>query len=296
MPPAPPVPVGDPTSSSIAFEQVSADDLAGRPHLLTLLAVGLLVIIASRLLHEIVGHGLPCVLGGGEWRGFSTSWTVCADAGMSSTARGVQLAGGTVIQLLAGLFALGWLRLRPPTSGLGYAVLWQTAAVNLFLATGPLMIDPITGAHEWGDVLRLHLTAPAWRWGGMAVGAILTMGGYVLLLRQLEPLLASAPAWRTPLVRALCWGPLLLGAGLVLPLASLRNVLGMGAAYDSTMTVFGAVSFLFWIPFSATAAAPGKPPGFRCTPIARVPALWGLALVVAFLTIWLVGPGVPISS
>lgn len=289
---------GEPISGAGPGERPSLPTPEGgqRPSLPTLVAVGILVVVGARLLHEIVGHGLPCALGGGEWRGFSTSWTVCADEEMSARAKALQLAGGTLVQLLVGLGALGWLRLRPPSSGLRYAALWQVAAVNLFLATGPLMIDPVTGAHEWGDVLRLHLTAPAWRWGGMGVGLALTVGGYILLLRLLEPLLATAPTRRTALARALCWGPFLVGVGGVLPLAALRNVLGMEAASDSIMTVLGATSFLFWIPFSAAATAPEEPTHVHCTPIARVPILWGLALALALLTIWLVGPGVPISG
>lgn len=260
----------------------------------TLVAAGVLVVVAARLLHEIIGHGLPCLLGGGEWRGFSSSWTVCADEGMSSGTRLVQLAGGTLVQLVAGIGALAWLALRPPGRGLTYAALWQFAAVNLFLATGPLMIDPITGAHEWRDVLRVHLTHPAWRWGATALGVLLTVGGYILLLRLLEPLLATEPTRRRAIVRALAWGPFLVGVGLVLSLASWRNVLGMEAAYDAIMTAFGATSFLFWIPFSTSATAPSTPPRRTCTPIARSAPLVGTAAAIAVLTIWLLGPGVPL--
>jgi hypothetical protein len=260
-----------------------------RPHdPVTVLAVAILVYRFAKNLHEAVGHGIVCELVGGEWIAVSSSWCECDKTGVGPAGRRWIEAGGTLVNLAVGAAALLAVRLRGPRNGAAFAFLWLTAAVNLLVGAGYLLVDPLFGFGDWGDLLADLDASLAGRLGTSAVGAALSLGTFFALRSPLDRLLGGTGAERRRQARWLCWWPYFAAGGVVLTGAAALNAYGPAYVWTSALATLGGTFLLLWLP---VAVAPGETAPPR--PAIRRSAGWlaaGAAMLV-FLAVAF-GPGI----
>lgn len=263
----------------------------------TLLALAVLAYVGAELVHEALGHGLSCALGGGTWRGFSSSWSVCDAALMSEGAQQWMHAAGTVASLAVGGLALAALRLLPLRNGNAYAALWMFAAVCAFSGAGELMALPLFHFGDWEEVLLGSLDTPVTRLGGSALGVVLALGAFVAVRRALLPLLPREDGRaRVRVAQWLCWLPFAaVGCGLMTATAFL-NVLGLHHALTTALSTVGSTSLLIWIPFTLESVGGEGRTQTELRPMQERRWLWVVGgLLTAFALVGL-GPGIPVVT
>src|SRR5215472_4544953 len=148
----------------------SADDL------LTICAISLVAGILTNVLHEGVGHGLTALVTGAQSGVLTTvAWSSTFDSRLVE-------AGGTLVNLAAGL--LFWVvlgRAKHASNRTRYFLL-ITCAFNLFTGTGYLFFSGVTNFGDWAAVISgLHAH---WLWRALLVvvgvcsyyGAVLVVG------------------------------------------------------------------------------------------------------------------------
>src|SRR5580692_8124550 len=109
----------------------------------TVVAIAVIAYMFGTMLHEAVGHGGACLLTGGSPKEITTVSMDC------SVDNRLVTAGGTIINVVAGvlLFALG--RMTPRTSPRLKYFLWIAMTVNLFAAAGYFGFSGIGGFGDW---------------------------------------------------------------------------------------------------------------------------------------------------
>lgn len=265
--------------------------VALRPHdPATVLAVAVVVYGLAKVVHEALGHGIACALAGGDLVAVSSSWCACEKTGVGVLGRRWIEAAGTLANLGVGLAALSAL-LRPwLRSGAAYLFFWLAAAVNLLVAGGYLMVDPLFGFGDWGDFLAGLEPALPWRLGLTGVGVAVSLGTFFALRPPLERLLGGEERDRRRQARLLCWWPYLAAGGVVLTGAAALNAYGPRYAFTSALATLGGTFLLLWLPVAVgPAPEPAVPPRFA---VGRSPA-WLLAggAMLAFLALAF-GPGI----
>jgi hypothetical protein len=262
---------------------------------LTLVGASVFVYGATALLHEGVGHGLGCAVGGGTPTGVSLAVAQCDRAGMSDGGRRLEKIGGAGVNLLAGSALATSLLLAPPEDGSTYFALWLASVVNLYQTAGYLMVGPWVPPSDFGTEGALLGADPALpaQLGLSALGVGMTAGTLFLGNALAEPLLGDDPAvrddrrWMTTMV------PWITGATFVTA-SSLANREGKEGVVAAAMANFAGTLFLAYTPlfFADDTFYPARTAGSRALSIERDP-LWialGAATAVAAVTTF--GPGV----
>ena len=243
-------------------------------HLPTVISVAIVAYTAATLTHEALGHGLACLALGGELEGVSTSWCQCDKTGLSAWAVRTGKAAGTGANVLLGAAALGLLTTRRDRGATAYA-LWFMAAVNLFLAAGYLLTDPLFGFGDWTAFVEGLDQPLLWRGGLVLTGALLAAGTMRALLPYLGPKAIRRSSGR--LIGMLPWVAV---GGLIMTAVATFNVAGMEFALSSGLATVGGTSFLAWF----TALDWGEDsddPGLLVEPDGRWVLTGMVALVVA---------------
>src|SRR6516225_10622177 len=126
------------------------------PDALTVGAIGILAYMLGNLLHEGLGHGGACLLVGAKPLVVSSVHFEC-----SSDSRLV-FAGGTLVNLLAGVvsFALG--RLTGPGYPRWKYFFWIAMTVNLYAGTGYFLFSGIGGIGDCAGFIEGF--GPQWVW------------------------------------------------------------------------------------------------------------------------------------
>jgi hypothetical protein len=256
---------------------------------LSVLAIAAIVYPASKIVHEGIGHGLTCILVGGELLGFSSSWCNCDLQGVTNEGRHAVSAMGSIANLLAGAGYLITVARFPPRSGNAYYFVWLSAAVNLLTGAGYLMADPIFRFGDWSSVIR-DVEAPVyWRIGLSLTGAVLSLGTFFILRHFIEPLLAGLGPERRRRARLLCWWPYAGAGGILMTTAALFNVLAPRYAFTSSLATLGGTFLMVWIPVAVSKLGDEaiSPRHIRRQ---RSWLIWGS--VMAILTLVILGPGI----
>jgi hypothetical protein len=193
-----------------------ADPTLQRSDVLTVASVAALAYMLGSTLHEGLGHGGACLLSGGRPLVLSSVHFEC-----SADTRLV-MAGGTLVNLLAGalFFVLGRLVSREYPRLKFF--LWLSMAVNLFAGTGYFLFSGIGGIGDWNDFIRGLGPQLPWRLGLTVLGVPSYAAAAWVNLMELRPFVGSdeqrySRAWPMLTVAYFTGGTLMCIAGAFNP-------------------------------------------------------------------------------
>lgn len=257
---------------------------------LTVGSIGILAYMLGNVLHEALGHGGACLLVGARPLVLSSVHFEC-----SSDTRLV-FAGGTLINLLAGIvfFALG--RLSGPSYPRWKYFFWISMTVNLYTGTGYFLFSGIGGIGDWAAFIQTLGHEWVWRIALTIFGGVTYLLTARISLLELRPLIGSEKEERYQRAQRLASIPYFAG-GTLMCIAGALNPKGMILVLISAAaSTFGGTSGLLWatgwlnrgtlIPYGPTAEA---------MPIHRNRPLVVAACVVAIAFIVLLGPSVRVA-
>lgn len=219
----------------------SPEQSLSTPDLLTMIAVAIVAMIITNVIHEGLGHGGMCVATGGKPLVISS---VHFDCGGENR---LVAAGGTLANLFfGGLFwAIG--RTVRRSSSWRY-FFWLLMTFNLFDAGGYFLFSGVGNFGDWAMVVAGWSPAWAWRAGLIALGVVT----YFLLfvpfsLRELGPLLGKQSEDRWRRARRLCLVPYLT-TGILSCIAGALNPVGpLLILLSAAAASFGGKSGLAWM-------------------------------------------------
>jgi hypothetical protein len=229
------------TSISVATAQTSelqpsADDI------LTIGAISIVAGILTNILHEGVGHGLIALLTGARSGVLTTvAWSSVFDTRLVE-------AGGTLVNLVAGL--LFWVVLaysRRASMTTRYFLL-ITCAFNLFTGTGYFFFSGVTNFGDWATVISGLHSHSLWRLLLVVVGACSYYGAVRMvgigMVRYVE-----IPRHQQGRLRKLTLVPYV-SAILLATIAGVLNPLGIQLVWQSALpATAGGQSGLLWLQY-----------------------------------------------
>jgi hypothetical protein len=255
----------------------------------TVFAIGAVVYLGAKSLHEAGGHGLACISMGGDWLAVSSAWCECDKTGLGEGAVRLTKASGTLVNLAVGGAALAAHRALGLRSGTAGYALWLTAAVNLFMGGGYLMVDPLAGFGDWGAFVEGLSPLWGWRIGLTLIGVGISVATLLLLKAELQVYLGpGARADRKGIARWLCLGPYVSAGGVLLTGGALLNELGPMFAVSSAAATLGGTAWLAWMPAWIHESSGGSP----AVPVARSGIWIALGVTAVLFELLAFGPGI----
>jgi hypothetical protein len=258
----------------------------------TVAAIAVVAYALSNVVHEGLGHGGACLLGGGRARTLNAIFFDCDSAGMTAASIRLMAAAGTFANLLLAAGARGVLgSSRALAPRLRY-FLWLLLAINLLQAFGYLLFSGLGGVGDWAAVVAG--TEPAWA-GRLA----LAVGGswlyFVLapriLMPLLDPFLGETTPERVQRATVLSIWPYAVG-GLTYVAAGMLNPHGLVLVLISAVAAsLGGTSLLVWYP-RVWARRAARPPVQPPLALERGTGWWLAALLVLALFVGVLGPGI----
>ena len=259
------------------------------PHRPTIAAIAVVVYAAGAVIHEGIGHGGACLVTGGRMAGMSGVHFQCDGGGAIPVS-----AGGTLMNIVAGLLLYAALRRTPAARPhLRYA-LWLGMTVNLMQAAGYFLFSGALGIGDWAEVLT------AFGGGGVARAALATAGAFAypgvvsFAARTLGPFLPADRAAARRVARALTMVPWIAG-GLVSCLSGAFNPVGIVlVAISAAAASFGGTSGLAWMPeIIGTPWAPLPTAGPSPPTLGRHNGWIAAGVMAAIVFVVVLGPGWP---
>jgi hypothetical protein len=260
----------------------TAQSLAMKDDSITISAIVIVAAILGDLLHEGVGHALLALLTGTQ------SGTLSSVAWSSPVDSRLVAAGGTLVNLAAGV--LFWFSLRHAGSASMATKLFLlfSCAFNLFTGTGYFFFSGVTDFGDWAVVIaNMH---PHWVWRILlvVVGFAAYFGAVLIVGNGIVRYLGVAPGDRIRF-RKLTVLPYFVAIATSAA-AGVLNPLGMQLMWQSALPASaGANSGLLWMRYYIRAAAPPERERQR---LERSYAWIGIATVAALLFIVGLGPGI----
>ena len=251
---------------------------------LTILAISIIGVMLSTMLHEGLGHGAVAMLTG------ATSGTLTTVAWSSAYENRLILAGGTLVNLAAAL--VFWLLLRPARNASAQTRFFLLIAMsfNLFTGAGYFLFSGISNFGDWAGVIAgLH---PYWLWR-----MLLILGGAAAYYTAMRIVGASfvrylgVPLTDSVRIRRLTWTPYFAAIAIDV-IAGLRNPLGLTLVFVSALpaTAGGNCGLLFMNKYVPKSTAPGP----NSQPIARSYPWIVASAALALIFILVLGPGVQV--
>jgi len=253
---------------------------------ITIAGIALIAYILASMLHEGVGHGGACLATGGKPIMVSTVAMEC------SADNRLVIAGGTLVNVVAGALFFVCGRMTSRTSSRLKYFLWLSMTVNLFTAAGYFLFSGIGGFGDWAMFIKGFRPQWAWRTGMTIFGAAAYMLTGRLSLLELRPLIGSDKKQRFIRAVRLTRVPYFAG-GILACLAGALNPDGLIlVALSAAASTFGGTSGLLWtIDWLKRDRIPlGSEP--EPIPIRRSWAWIATACVLALALIVVLGPGV----
>jgi len=218
---------------------------------LTLIAISIVALMLSTMLHEGIGHGAVALLTGTPSGTLSTvAWSSASDSKLVA-------AGGTIVNLIAGsLFCLA-LNAAPTSSPQTRFFLFAASAFNLFSGTGYFFFSGVANFGDWAQVIAgLH---PYWLWRVLLVAV--GIAAYYLAMRVVGASLVrvlGVPLSDRARFRRLTWIPYFSAIAIEL-VAGLRNPLGLPLVFESALpaTAGANCALLFLIYYVPKSTQPG---------------------------------------
>ncbi len=261
-------------------DTASVDPLAPQDDLPTLCAISILAVVLSTMLHEGIGHAAIAIAT------LHASGTLTSLAWSSPQDSRLVLAGGTLVNLAAGIVFWFLLRITQPRPALRLFLL-LSMAFNLLTGAGYFFFSGVSNFGDWADFIQgLH---PAWLWHlGLIVVGILAYYASILLIGTSLIRRMGAPLSDASRFRRLTLIPYFT-AIVTATLAGLLNPLGMKYVLLSAVaSTAGGLSGLCWMrPYIPKKITPG-PAQF----VPRSYSWIALSLVFGLIFIFVFGPGV----
>jgi hypothetical protein len=251
---------------------------------LTIIAISIVALMLSTMLHEGLGHGAVALLTG------TTSGTLSTVAWSSASDSRLVAAGGTIVNLIAGFFF--WLALRASHNASLQTrfFLWSAVAFDLFTGTGYFFFSGVTNFGDWRLVIAgLH---PYWLWRVLLIAV--GMAAYYVAMRVVGTSLVrflGVPLSDIRRFRLLTWTPYFSAIAIEV-IAGLRNPLGLPLIFESALpaTAGANCALLFLIHYVPKSAAPGS----SSQALTRSYPWIILSATLALVFILVLGPGVQI--
>ena len=251
---------------------------------LTICAISIVALMLSTMLHEGLGHGAVALLTG------ATSGTLSTVAWSSPFNSRLVAAGGTIVNLAAGL--LFWIAVRGARNAAAATrfFLLIACAFNLFSGTGYFFFSGVTNFGDWAQVIAGM--RPYWLWRALliAVGVTAYYGAMRIVGASLVRYL-GVPASNQARFRRLTWTPYF-AAIVIEVIAGLRNPLGLALVFESALpaTAGAQCALLFLAYYVPKSAAPGP----RSEPVVRSYPWIIISAMLAVIFIVVLGAGIQI--
>lgn len=253
-----------------------------RDDALTICAISVVASMAGTMLHEGLGHAALALHTG------ATSGVLSTVAWSSVYESRLVAAGGTLVNLAAGLVL--WLCLRAARNAsptLRFFLLIMMA-FNLFTGTGYFFYSGVTNFGDWEQVIRGQHPYWLWRTGLIVIGMVSYWGAMVVVAKSLVQFMGISPndAVRFRRFTLLPYFTALLLEGF----AGLLNPFGIRFVFESALAATaGANCGLIWLRYYVPR---GTAPGSHSEAIRR--NYWWIAIAFALAAAFIVilGPGV----
>ena len=252
--------------------------------LLTIIAISIVALMLGTMLHEGLGHGAVAMLNG------TTSGTLSTVAWSSTHDSRLVAAGGTIVNLIAGVFFWAALHAVRNASASTRFFLLIACAFNLFAGTGYFFFSGVTGFGDWQQVIAEM--RPYWLWRTLLI--VTGVAAYYVAMRVVGASVVrylGVPTSDRQRFRRLTWTPYF--AAIIIEVsAGLRNPLGLPLVFESALpaTAGGECALLFLVYYvpKSTVAGSNSQPISRSYPWIVISA----ALTAVFILI--LGPGIQI--
>jgi len=257
------------------------------PDPFTVGAIAILAYMLGNVLHEGLGHGGACLLDGARPLVISSVHFECSQESR------LVMAGGTLVNFLAGgvFFLLG--RLTGPRYPRLKYFFWICMTVNLYTATGYFLFSGIGGIGDWGDFIEGLGPRWLWRVGLTIFGATAYLLAARTSLLELRPLIGSDKEQRFRRAVRLSAIPYFAGGTLLCIAGSLNPKGAILILISAAASTFGGTSALMWTPqmLKSGTLIPTGPPA-EPMPIQRSWPLIVAACAIAIAFIGVLGPSV----
>jgi len=257
------------------------------PDPFTVGAIAILAYMLGNVLHEGLGHGGACLLDGARPLVISSVHFECSQESR------LVMAGGTLVNFLAGgvFFLLG--RLTGPRYPRLKYFFWICMTVNLYTATGYFLFSGIGGIGDWGDFIEGLGPRWLWRVGLTIFGATAYLLAARTSLLELRPLIGSDKEQRFRRAVRLSAIPYFTGGTLLCIAGSLNPKGAILILISAAASTFGGTSALMWTPqmLKSGTLIPTGPPA-EPMPIQRSWPLIVAACAIAIAFIGVLGPSV----
>lgn len=211
-----------------------------RSNLWTVIAIAVVAYAACDMTHEVMGHGVACLLTGVRPLSLSTV------ALQTSVGNRVVAAAGSIANVIAGTLALIAF-LRETTWGPGRFFLWLFAATNLLNGTGYLLFSGVLGIGDWAVVIAQLEPHMAWR-GLLAVTGALLYGASIRSVAAAATQVVRDGLVDRREIQRLVF-PAYVAGGLLLVAGSALNSIGPSLILTSGVSAgFGAMAGLALVP------------------------------------------------
>jgi len=267
------------------MEQQGSEPNVQRTNVWTVIALGIVAYAACDMVHEVLGHGLACVLTGG--RAISLS-TIALQTESSSR---VVAAAGSIANVIAGLLAFLAFR-RGSRFGPSRHFMWLFASTNLLNGTGYLLFSGVLDFGDWAVVISGIEPHGVWRALLAAVGVATYLGAIRMIAGHMISRIRVGDVSRGEVARLVI--PAYVAGGLLFVAGSALNPVGPSLILLSGVSSgFGAMAGLATIPRLAEAQT--RETESPALPLRFSPGwvIAGVLVAVAFIA--LLGPGIRLS-
>ncbi len=248
----------------------------------TIVAISVIALMLSTMLHEGLGHGAVALLTG------ATAGTLSTVAWSSTFDSRLVAAGGTIVNLIAGFVC--WLALRAARNASAQTrfFLLIACAFNLFSGTGYFFFSGVTNFGDWQQVIAGM--RPYWLWRTMliVVGVAAYYGAMRIVGGSLVRYLGVSPS-EHPRFRRLTWTPYFAAIAIEV-IAGLRNPLGLPLVFESALpaTAGAQCALLFLVYYVPRSAVPGP----NSQPITRSYSWIIISAALAVVFVVVLGRGI----
>jgi len=265
-------------------ETITEKPKAQRDDALTIIAISVMAVILSTMLHEGLGHAAVALLTGAKSGTLSTvAWSSVYDSRLVA-------AGGTIVNLIAA--SLFWLALRGARDASAQTrfFLLIACAFNLFAGTGYFFFSGVSGFGDWQQVIAGLHGYWLWRVLLIAVGVASYYGAMRLVGGSLVRYV-GVPTSDGARFRRLTWVPYFTAVATAV-IAGLRNPLGLALVFESALAASagGQCALLFLVYYVPR----GTAPRFGGQPVVRSYPWIMVSSVLALIFVLVLGPGVPL--